>query len=154
MLTIYLRLFSSYDQTPQAITAHDALRAQNKAIIFPKIYDIEERGDCIVYHARDFLLSRVSKALMSEVPFSLDRETLHVTGGSTLLDAERVAMSIDPPRRAYHYAAQFGLTFRKEVDRNYLLEIHCQVLSGTIAFGVLNEKEDDFLYRVAVSASP
>ena len=33
------------------------------------------------------------------------------------------------------------------------MEIDCSIMEGTIGFGVLNKKEDDFLYRVAVPAS-
>jgi hypothetical protein len=32
--------------------------------------------------------------------------------------------------------------------------VYCRVTKGTIGFGVLNKGEDDFLYRVAVYASP
>jgi len=153
VLNLYLRLLSHYSEKPQVVDAHDVLRRQNETIVFPKIYDVEEQEDTIVYHAKNFALSRTDKRHLEPIPFSLDMKKLGISENSFLTDPKRLSMYIDAPRVPWGYAVQFGLIFVPTPEVSYLVEIDCSIMEGTIGFGVLNKKEDDFLYRVAVPAS-
>lgn len=153
VLNVYLRLLSCHPQRPQIVDAHDVLRQQNEIIVFPKIYDVEEQEDIIIYHAWNFAPSRTAKQYLESIPISLDMRKLGIAENSFVTDPRKVAFSIDAPRVPWGYAVQFGLIFTPARETSYLLEIDCSIMKGTIGFGVLNKKEDDFLYRVAVSAS-
>ena len=151
VLSVYLRLLSHYPQRPQVVDAYDSLLQLNEAIVAPKIYDLEERDDVTVYHAADFALSRVPKAELRAVPYMLDTAHMALMGNSSLKDARRAAMSIDAPQSPWGYAAHFSLFVPTETS--YLVEIDCTVTKGAIGFGVLNNQENGFLYRVAVPAA-
>src|SRR5437870_7950852 len=72
---------------------------------------------------------------------------LGISENSFLTDPKRLSMYIDAPRVPWGYAVQFGLIFVPTPEVSYLVEIDCSIMEGTIGFGVLNKKEDDFLYR-------
>jgi hypothetical protein len=62
-------------------------------------------------------------------------------------------MSITPPRAAGAYAVRFGLMFASAPGTPYLVEIDCRVTHGIVAIGILDKREEAFLYRVVLPAS-
>jgi hypothetical protein len=152
-LAYHLRLLSCYPQPPQIVDAHHLLRKLNESIVSPTAHDIEEQEDSIIYHARDFALSRTPREFLFSVPFAVDTGKLTLAANCALVDAARGAMSITPPRVPWAYAAQFALMFASVPETPYLVEIECSVTRGKVGMGILNKKEDDFIYRLAVPAT-
>ena len=159
-----LRLLPYSRQPPQIADAQDRLLERYKLVQREQYehgassmrYDVQAQGDTMVYHAGDFELSWTERQFLESVPFRLETRDL-IAGGvqaadCRLLDAGRVAMSITPPPTPWHFAVQIKLRFDPHPDTAYLVEVDCSVTKGTIGFGVAN-KEDDFLYRVAVPSS-
>jgi hypothetical protein len=153
-LNIQLRLLSHSGRALNWVDIHEPLRRQNETVIFPKIYAVEEQEDVIIYHCRDFPLSHVPRQLMRVVPFSFEAATMGFSEQSCLVDAKRGAMRISPPRAPWAYTAQFKLVPSESSGIPYLVEIDCTIVKGTLGFGVLNKKENDFVYRIAVPTSP
>lgn len=115
---------------------------------------IEEQTEATVYHFGNFPLSWMPKQRLKSVPFTADHQRPEMDGRWSLVNVRRPVMSITPARIPWRFAAMFSLDFDRARDTVYLLEIDARVTQGTIGFGLLNKKEDDFLYRVAVPASP
>jgi hypothetical protein len=92
------------------------------------------------------------RELLFPVPFALDDAGLTLAANCSVVDDALAAMSITPPREPWAYAAQFGLAFAAVPNTPYLVEIDCRVTQGTVGIGILNEKEDDFIYRLAMPA--
>jgi hypothetical protein len=150
ILAYHLRLLGCYSQPPQITDAHHVLRRLNERIVSPTIHDVEEREDVIIYHAKDSVLSRTPRELLFPIPFVLDAASLTLAANSSVVDDARAAMSITLPREPWAYAVQFGLAFAAVPNTPYLVEIDCRVTQGTVGIGILNEKENDFIYRLAV----
>jgi hypothetical protein len=114
---------------------------------------VEEQSEATVYHFGNFPLSWMPKQRLKSVPFTVDGQPLKMDRRLSLVNDRRPVMSITPPRIPWRFAAMFALDFDRARDTAYLLEIDARVTQGTIGFGLLNKKENDFLYRVAVPAS-
>jgi hypothetical protein len=153
VLNLHLRLLAMAGQAPECVDAHDLLRQQSDAIIYRRVCDVEERDGLLVYHCRDFPLSQVKPESLVAVPFCLERKNLNLADNSYLIDLRRGSMWLRPPRVPWAQAAVFRLTSSAPPGEPYLLEINCEVRKGTVGFGVLNQREDDFIYRIAVPAS-
>ena len=154
VLNLHLRLLAKAGQAPACADAHDLLQRQSDAIIYRRVCDVQERDGLLVYHCRDFPLSHVRPESLVAVPFFLERKNLSLADNSYLIDLRRGSMWLRPPRLPWAQAAVFRITSSAQPGEPYLLEINCEVRKGTIGLGVLNQREDDFIYRIAVPASP
>jgi hypothetical protein len=115
----------------------------------------EEQSEATVYHSGAFPLSWMPKQRLKSVPFSVEDQPPKMDGPvPPPVDARRTVRSITPQCIPWHFGWVCALDFDPAPDTAYLLEIDACVTQGTIGFGLWNQKEEDFSYRVAVPASP